>query len=72
MMKKVFEGFVTVTLWIGTQFLAFVIGYLASVLIYEAVDDWISDDWVLGLFFVTLNTGVSMWKLLKKRMTVNK
>ena len=67
MMKKFFEGFITVMLWIGMQTGCFFIGMFTSTFLYEALSDWCCEEVWLGVFFVLLNITVSLRKLFKKR-----
>lgn len=70
MLKKIFEGFINVVMYIGMQTLVFIVGYLTSLHIYYAVDDWMYDDdaWALGALFVALNMAMGLKKMLKKRI----
>ena len=67
MMKKFFEAFVTVAIWIGMQTGCFFVGMFTSVFLYEALPDWYDEAVWLGVAFVILNCTVSLWKLFKKR-----
>lgn len=68
MMKKFFECFITVIVWLGMQVGCFFVGMFTSVFLYEALPDWYSEEVWLGVFFVLLNVTVSLRKLFKRRI----